>query len=316
MNASTPTDQRETAIGLGCVVGAHVLWGVFPLFWRQFGEFDELQIVCHRVLWAFLTLLAISPLLIRGLDASGRLVFNNAMQSPRIWCYYLFAGALIAVNWLTFIWAVNHDRVLEASLGYYINPLLNVLMGVLILGERLTPRKWTAVAIAATGVAILTIAGGGLPWVSLVLAVSFSTYALVKKKAPLPALLGLLFETTTLVIPAILFLSYVELGQGGAFQSGNVRLLMLLVLSGTITILPLALFAFAAHRVALSTMGVLQYIAPTMQFITGIWLLGEPFDRWRLLGFACVWLALIVYLTKARTGPLEGRPTDSGAKES
>lgn len=278
-------------------VAAHVLWGVFPLFWRQLGEYDALQVVCHRLLWAFTFLLISSPWLVRALAPAAREEFRKAVFRPRVWGIYAIAATLIGINWLTFVWAVNHGRVLESSLGYYINPLLSVLLGVWLLGERLSGPQKMAIGCAALGVGVMTVAGGGLPWVSLVLASSFAIYALVKKKSPLPALLGLLLETSTLVVPAVAFLAYVELWRGdGALQAGDLRMQILLMLGGMITIAPLALFAFAAKRVPLSAIGLLQYIAPTLQFLVGAVVLSEPFDRWRFVGFVFVWIGLGIYI--------------------
>ena len=220
---------------------------------------------------------------------------------------------MIASNWLAFVWAMSHDRVVQASLGYYINPLFNVLLGVVLLGERLNKMQWFAIAMAASGVVIFTVALGGLPWVSLVLAVTFALYSLVKKKATLPALQGLYLETTVLLVPAVVFLGYVEsTSQDGAFQSGDLRLLVLLVLGGTVTIAPLALFAFAAKRAPLSSIGVLQYIAPTMQFLLGVCLYGEEFDTLQLVGFSFVWLSLAVYLWSSRSNnqPVSSKDTE------
>lgn len=295
------SDKSEVRTGLLAAVMAHVLWGVFPIFWRQLGDVDAMQVVCHRVLWSFVTLVLYFPLMWRSLDADTRQELKTALRDRRTWMIYAAAGFLIATNWLTFIWAVNHDRVLEASLGYYINPLLNVLIGVWVLGERLTGAQWTAICCAAFGVGIMTIAGGGLPWVSLVLACSFAFYSLIKKKAPLPALLGLLLETSTLLLPAVVFLALIEsTSSQGLLQVGDARLMVLLILGGTVTIAPLALFAYAARRAPLSAIGVLQYIAPTMQFLLGVFLFSEPFDRWQLLGFVFVWIALALYLLSTR----------------
>ncbi len=300
------TDDRQVRIGLLSAVAAHLLWGVFPIFWRQLGDFDAMQVVCHRVLWSFTTLAIYLPFMWRRLDVDARKNLKLSLQTKKIWLIYAAAAGLIALNWLTFIWAVNHDRVLEASLGYYINPLLNVVIGVWVLGERLTGSQWIAIACATLGVAIMTVAGGGLPWVSLVLASSFAVYALIKKKAPLPALLGLLLETAALLLPAVLYIIFVEVsgnsfaGDQGAFGSGDMRLLMLLMLGGTVTIAPLSLFAFAARRAPLSAIGVLQYIAPTMQFLLGVFLYSEDFDGWQLLGFIFVWIALGLYMISTR----------------
>jgi len=221
------------------------------------------------------------------------------MRNGSVWLTHAFAAVLIAVNWLTFIWAVNHDRVLEAALGYYINPLLSVLLGVLVFRERLLRAQWFAVAIAAAGVSVIAIADGGLPWPSLLLACSFAVYAMVKKQAELPALLGLLLENAAILVPAVAFLAFVESTRGGALSAGDGGTVALLVTGGVITIMPLALFAHAATRVPLSTIGLLQYIAPTMQFIIGALILSESFDKWRLLGFSFVWVAIAIYMTSA-----------------
>lgn len=289
--------RNDIFLGLLSAVLAHVLWGVFPLFWRLLESVDPFVVVCHRVLWSFVFLALGAPWLYRSLDPVSRSSVVGSLKRRKIWLAFSVAGILIATNWLTFIWAVNHERVLEASLGYYINPLLNVVLGVLVIGERLSPRQWTAVSIAAAGVVVITIASGGLPWPSLVLAVTFSIYALVKKKAPLPALLGLLLETGILLVPACFFLGYIQSTQGGIIGDGHAQIVLLLIFGGAVTIMPLALFAFSARRIPLSTIGILQYIGPTLHFLIGTLVLHEAFDRWRLLGFVLVWIALAVFLT-------------------
>ncbi|MEC8555187.1 MAG: EamA family transporter RarD [Planctomycetota bacterium] len=306
---SNPKDTVR--VGLAAAIGAYLLWGVFPIFWKQLGKFDPLQVVGHRVIWSFLILTAISFWFLQGSET--RKKFFSALLDPKVWRTFAIAGLMIASNWLAFVWAMSHDRVVQASLGYYINPLFNVLLGVVLLGERLNKMQWFAIAMAASGVVIFTVALGGLPWVSLVLAVTFALYSLVKKKATLPALQGLYLETTVLLVPAVVFLGYVEsTSQDGAFQSGDLRLLVLLVLGGTVTIAPLALFAFAAKRAPLSSIGVLQYIAPTMQFLLGVCLYGEEFDTLQLVGFSFVWLALAVYLWSSRSNnqPVSSKDTE------
>lgn len=289
-------EQKELRLGLLAGVGAHVLWGTFPLFWRQLNAVDALEVVAHRVVWAFVFLLAASPLIYRSFPPQTRKLVRDSIGDSRALMTYALAAVLVGINWLTFIWAVNHERVLEASLGYYINPLLNVLLGVIVLSERLSKLQWLAVGIAAIGVGVMTVAGGGLPWVSLVLAFSFATYGLVKKKATLPVLVGLLLENAALLVPAIAMLFYIEATRGGELTAGNTRILTFLVLGGLVTIAPLSLFAFAAKRVPLSTIGLLQYIGPTMQLLIGILILDETFDGYRLVGFVFVWIALAVYL--------------------
>ncbi|MEM8732622.1 MAG: EamA family transporter RarD [Planctomycetota bacterium] len=303
-----PPDQKELRLGLVAAVLAHIIWGVFPLFWSQLGDFDAIQVVCHRVLWSFVTLSCLAPWLYRNFRRqsspsaeSGEPESRHGVSAGSV-AFYLVAAILIAINWLTFVWAVNNDRVLQASLGYYINPLLNVLFGVVLLGERLNRLQWIAISFAAAGVAVMTYAQGGLPWVSLVLASSFASYGLVKKKARLPALLGLWMETLVLFLPALGLLVFAEYQGNGAFRSGDSRLISLLILGGTITIAPLGFFAFAAQRVPLSLLGILQYIGPTMQFLLGIFLFGEAFESSDQAGFVCVWIAVVIFLFSGRSG--------------
>ncbi|MFN3189886.1 MAG: EamA family transporter RarD [Aureliella sp.] len=309
-------DQKELRFGLCAAVLAHLIWGVFPLFWSQLGDFDAVQAVCHRVLWSFVTLSCLSPWLWRSYRHKRQRVGNSSEEATkskptqpdlvgavsfRSVAFYLAAAVLIAVNWLTFVWAVNNDRVLQASLGYYINPLLNVLFGVVLLGERLTRIQWVGIGFAASGVAVMTYAQGGLPWVSLVLASSFASYGFVKKKAQLPALLGLWMETLVLFLPAMGMLLFAEYQGIGAFRSGDPRLIFLLILGGTITIAPLGFFAFAAQRVPLSLLGILQYIGPTMQFFLGVFLFDEAFESSDQAGFICVWIAVAIFLVSSRS---------------
>ncbi len=276
------------------------MWGLLPLYWRLLNMVPSAQLVCHRIIWSSLLLLVVVPLLVRGGKQGGVSELFAALRSGRVWAVYAAAAGMISLNWFAFIWAVNHDRVLEASLGYYINPLLNVLLGVLLLGERLRSSQWTAVGIAAVGVAVMAIAGGGLPWVALVMASTFAVYGLVKKKAPLPSLAGLMLETVILLFPALAFVVLAESRGVGAFGHHGLGADGLMIGGGFLTVLPLALFAIAARRVPLSTIGVLQYVGPTLQFFVGAVLLGEPFGGARLIGFACVWSGLLLYLFSLR----------------
>ena len=203
---------------------------------------------------------------------------------------------MIAINWLAFIWAVNHGRVLEASLGYYINPLFNVLLGVFVLGEQLGRWQWAAVGIAAIGVAVMASGSGGLPWVSIAMATSFAIYGLVKKRAPLPVLVGLMLEVTILMIPAAIYLGVRIQNDMSALQLGSPVVTTMLLLAGVITITPLALFATAVQRVDLSLIGILQYVGPTLQFLVGAVLYNETLDQTRIIGFCFVWTALVLFV--------------------
>jgi len=211
---------------------------------------------------------------------------------------YTAAALLIAVNWFIYVWAVVHGFIVETSLGYFITPLVNVLLGVVILGERLRALQRVAIALAAAGVGYLTFAYGDVPWIALGLAVTFGTYGLVKKKAPLGSVLGLTLETGVLLLPALVFLLAVELSGSGAFRQAGASTKLLIAVAGPITTLPLVLFAAAVQRIPLSTIGFLQFIAPTIQFFLGVVVYKEPFSRQQLIGFAFVWSAAIVFATE------------------
>jgi chloramphenicol-sensitive protein RarD len=274
--------------GVGYAVGAYLLWGVLPIYWKLLQSVPAPLILAHRLLWSFLFLLVVIivrrewPTLARAVNRSNLPV-------------YTLAAALLAINWLTYIWAVNADRIVETSLGYFINPLVNVLLAVVFLREHLRPSQWAAVTLAAVGVAWLTWQHGSLPWVALVLAGTFGFYALLKKKAPLAPLPGLTLETAVLWLPALFYVGAVSLRGGLATGQDELGTAILLICTGAITALPLLLFAAAARRVQLSTIGLLQYIAPTCQLLIGVLVYGEPFDRVRWIGFAFIWAALGLY---------------------
>jgi chloramphenicol-sensitive protein RarD len=275
--------------GIWYAVGAYVLWGLLPVYWKWLQHVPAPQVLCHRILWSFLTLIAI-VLLSRQWNA-----FRAAMVKPRVLRAYAAAAVLIAINWLTYIWAVNAGFIVETSLGYFINPLLSVLLGVIFFRESLRPWQWAAIALAAAGVLYLTIAYGALPWIALTLAGTFGAYGLVKKIAPLGSLYGLTLETGVLLLPALIFLIYTDrTGHGAFFHAGAISD-ALLAGAGFITAVPLLLFSSAARRIPLSLIGLLQYIAPTLQFLLGVLVYREPFTAVKLIGFGIVWIALIVY---------------------
>jgi chloramphenicol-sensitive protein RarD len=275
--------------GIWYAVGAYVLWGLLPVYWKWLQHVPAPQVLCHRILWSFLTLIAI-VLLSRQWNA-----FRAAMVKPRVLRAYAAAAVLIAINWLTYIWAVNAGFIVETSLGYFINPLLSVLLGVIFFRESLRPWQWAAIALAAAGVLYLTIAYGALPWIALTLAGTFGAYGLVKKIAPLGSLYGLTLETGVLLLPALIFLIYTDgTGYGAFFHAGAISD-ALLAGAGFITAVPLLLFSSAARRIPLSLIGLLQYIAPTLQFLLGVLVYREPFTAVKLIGFGIVWIALIVY---------------------
>lgn len=296
-----PDDRlSRLRIGFVCAVAAHTLWGLFPLYWRYLSQVDARQLVGHRVLWSFLMLAVLVPAMLSLGHMGGWSAFRRTVMSGRCWAVYALAAAMIAINWLAFVYAVTHGRILDASLGYYINPLLNVMLGVMFLGERLAWQQWLAISFAAVGVAVMTVVGGGLPWPAIAMASSFAIYGLVKKKASLPPLMGIWLETAVLVIPTALFLWSMEASGEGAFGSGSWSTRALLVGGGVVTIVPLTLFAIATQRVPLSTIGVLQYVGPTLQLFCGAVVAGEPFGTGKIVGFAFVWCGIVIFLIKLR----------------
>lgn len=274
--------------GLWHGVGAYVLWGVLPVYWKLLAHVPSLQIVAHRVLWSFAVLVVL-------LSTAGQWTQLRAMMSRRVVFFYVLAALLIATNWLVYIWAVVSGFLLEASLGYFITPLVNVLLGVAVLRERLRPFQWLAVALAAAGVLQLTYVYGATPWIALVLAVTFGVYGLVKNRASLGPTDGLTLETGVVVPIAGIYLMATEYAGTGVFGQASALTQALLLGGGPMTLLPLLLFASAARRISLSALGILQYIAPTMQFVLGAFVFDEPFSRLQLVGYALVWIGLLIF---------------------
>lgn len=275
--------------GVLFAIGAYVLWGLFPIFWKQLNHVPALETLIHRVAWSFLLVLV---LLVLQKDKPW---LQSIRQDKKIILIYTISALLLALNWLVFIWAVNNNRVVEASLGYFINPLVSVLMGVLFLGERL--RKWqiTAVLIAFIGVIYLTLRVGQLPWIALVLAFSFGTYGLMRKINPLPSLPALGLEMTILFPLAAGIIIFFEVQGSGNLIGTNPATTLFLIFTGVVTAVPLLLFGAGAKRIDLSTIGILQYIAPTLQFLIGLILYNEPFTSGQFIGFALIWFALLIY---------------------
>jgi chloramphenicol-sensitive protein RarD len=272
---------------------------LFPIYWRLLAGIPALQLLGHRIFWSFLLLFGIV------LVARQARVFRSSLNK-RVVLIYSVAAVLIAINWLTYVWAVGAGFIVETSLGYFINPLIVVLLGVIFLRERLRPLQWVPIGLAAAGVLYLTFAYGSLPWVALTLAFSFAFYGLVKKMAPLGALHGLTLETGILLVPAIGFLLFSEFSGTGAFMHTSPLLDAMLVGAGLVTVVPLLMFSAAAQRIPLTMIGILQYVNPTMQFLLGVVIYKEPFDHRRLIGFSVVWGALILfalegYLAQRRT---------------
>jgi chloramphenicol-sensitive protein RarD len=278
-------DRRGILLG----AGAYAAWTVFPIYFRSLSAVSPLGILFSRIVFSLVFMAFV-------LTWTRRWGFMPAaLRNRRVVVIYALAALLLAGNWYIFIWAVNNGHILETSLGYFINPLVSVLLGVIFLKERLRPGQWAAIAIAALGVAYLTWNYGHLPWIALSLAGTWGVYGLVKKRAPLPVDTGLTLETAVLFLPALIGLFLIDLQGEGTLLRHGAATDVLLFFSGPITAVPLLMFASAAKRIPLSMLGVLQYIAPTGQFLVGVYVYGEPFPTYKLIGFAIIWTALVLY---------------------
>jgi chloramphenicol-sensitive protein RarD len=281
---------KKQKLGLIYGVSAYVLWGMFPLYWPLLEPANPLEIVSHRAVWTLvfcLIVLAITHALKSTLATFRR---------PKVAAKLFLASVLISINWLIYIWATNNDHVVEASLGYYINPLIIIAFGVVLLKEKMRRLQWIAVSIASVGVIILTVDYGRLPWVALGLALSWGTYGLVKKQLGLGALEGLAIETMIAFIPYCGYLIFI--GSKGEGQFGNgAGLTILLISAGAVTAIPLLLFNGSTTRLPYSTIGLMQYITPTIQFSIGVWVNNEAMPTARWVGFIFIWLALITLAT-------------------
>ncbi len=281
--------------GVTLAIGAYLLWGLFPLYWKQLEIVPAREIVAHRIVWS-LVFLAIVLAVGRRLAGAIRMA-----RSPKILLIYGCSAALLFINWLTYVWAVNSGYIVDASLGYFINPLVSVFLGVIFFRERLRIGQWAAIALAAIGVADLTLQYGSLPWIGLVLAFSFGTYGLIKKGAPLEALESQSIEMLLLSFPAAAYLIDLQVRHVAAFGHAGAGITLLLILGGAVTAIPLLMFSAAARRIPLSMIGILQYLAPTIQFSIGVWVYGEAFPRAKLVGYVFVWSALAVYTIEGLT---------------
>jgi chloramphenicol-sensitive protein RarD len=268
---------------------SYTIWGFFPIYWKALAGISSLQLICHRIVWSFVLL---AVMLARSQEFRA---MWQAAQSPRIVIIYAAAGVAIAGNWLLYVWAVGVNEIVQISLGYFINPLLSVVLGMVVFHERLRRLQWVSVALAAAGVAYLTVALDSVPWIALVLAASFGTYGLLKKLAPLGPVQGLAFETGILFVPAAAYLIVEEVAGRGAFMHVGPIRNMLILGGGPVTLLPLLMFAAGVRRIPLSLVGMLQYINPTLQFTIGVMLYKEPFTSVQLVGFGLVWTALALF---------------------
>ncbi|MFN8569238.1 MAG: EamA family transporter RarD [Kouleothrix sp.] len=279
--------------GMLYAVGAYIFWGFLPVFWRALHDLPALEILSHRVVWGLVVALVLVSYRLRW----GWL--GPVLRSRRTLLTFTASALLLSFNWFVYIWAVNAGYIVETSLGYFINPLVNVLLGVLFLGERLRIGQAAAIVIALAGVLDLTMQYGALPWIALLLAGSFGGYGLLRKTAVLGSLEGFTLETIVLFLPALAYLLYHEWLGRATFGHAGVGTSLLLACAGIVTAVPLLLFASGARRITLTTLGILQYIAPTIQFLLGVLVYHEALSLGRLIGFCIIWLALVIYTTES-----------------
>jgi chloramphenicol-sensitive protein RarD len=270
-------------------LGAYGSWGLLPVYWKQLTSVPVLEILAHRVVWS----LVFTAFLLTVW--SGWREVHAALSSRRNLVTLLATSLLIATNWLLFIWAVTHGEVLASSLGYFLNPLVNVVLGVLFLGERLRPLQVASIALAGIGVVPMAVSAGGLPWISLALALSFGLYGLLRKVAPMAPLVSLTIETALLSPVAVFYLAWREVRGGSALWGGDAHTALLLFFAGIVTAVPLLWFASAAERLRLSTLGFFQYLAPSGHFLLAVLAYGEAFGLAHGVAFGCIWGALAVY---------------------
>ena len=284
----TDEQARNTQVGVLCAIAAYTMWGVAPIYFKQLQIIPAMEVLMHRVVWSVLILV----ILIGALKQWNKV--RQALRSKIVMQTLFIAGLLLGANWLLFIWAINNDHILDASLGYYINPLFNVFLGRLFLGERLRPMQQFAVGLAVIGVAILIFSYGRLPWIALVLAFTFGVYGLLRKRVAVDTLPGLFIETLMLLPLAVVYWLFLASEHADLTQN-SANLNILLIAAGIVTTAPLLCFTAAARRIMYSTLGFFQYIGPSLMFILAVFLYNEPLDSARLTTFGFVWVALLVF---------------------
>jgi chloramphenicol-sensitive protein RarD len=275
--------------GYPAAIGTYLFWGLSPIYWKIIAAVPALEILGLRIWWA-VPFLVIVLFLRRDFS-----VFKTVWKSPIKYAVYILSALLLGINWLVWIWSVNNGYLVDASLGYFINPLLNVVLGVLFLHEHLRRVQWVSLFLALAGVLYLTLTYGQFPWIALTLAGTFGLYGFIRKTAALGAINGLAIEVSVLLLPALILLMYLSRAGSLMFSSLDIDMHLWISLSGLITVLPLTLFAYGARKIPYSTLGFIQYLAPTGQFILGIFVFNEDFNINKLVGFGFIWLALIIY---------------------
>ena len=277
--------------GIAYAAIAFFCWGLFPLYFHALGEVPAMEILGHRILWSLLLLVIV--LTVRRQWKW----LPQTLRQPRVLASFVASAVLLSANWFVYIWSVNNGHVIDASLGYFINPLVNVLLGMLVLKETLRRAQWVAIAIAAAGVLWLTWSAGQVPWIALILGATFGAYGLLRKTAALAALEGLSLETMILFPLALVYVVWLTAhGQNTFINSGSDGTRWLLAAAGPITAIPLLLFAAGARKIPMAVLGLLQYLSPTMQALLGVWVFHETFPAARLVGFVIIWAALALYV--------------------
>jgi chloramphenicol-sensitive protein RarD len=279
----------EQARGAFAAALCYFLWGLVPLYWKQLAAVEPLELVAHRQVWSLVLLLVVVA--VQG----GFPAVRAALGTRRAFVINGLSALLLTGNWLVYVWGVNTGHVVETSLGYFLVPLVNVAAGRFVLHEHLRRLQWWAIALAATGVTVMIVQLGRPPWIALIIAGTWGGYSLMRKQSPLPAVTGLTVETLLLAPTAIAFLLWRHHTGAGALGTVDLRTQALVVSSGVITAVPLLLFAYGARRIQLSTLGLLQYLAPSVQLALGIWVYHEPFSPARIASFAFIWAALALY---------------------
>lgn len=289
VHMQTPSKDQGSTSGVLIALGAFLIWGMSPIYFKSLQGIPAMEILLHRMVWSFLLLLPIVLVTRRWRE------FTSVMLDRSKLLVLALTTILVSGNWFVFIWAVNSERILEASLGYYINPLINIVLGTVLLDERLRRPQVAAVCLAAIGVVYMTVQVGSLPWVSLVLAFSFAFYGLLRKIAPVNALVGLAVETLLMSLPAAAYLVFIGMDGRGAYLHLHWKTDILLMCAGLITAVPLLLFTAGARKIHLSTLGILQYVAPSCNFLLAVTIYREPIEPAQWITFLLIWTALAIY---------------------
>lgn len=286
---TAPLENRDTPAGLAFALSAYLMWGFLPIYMKWVSHIPPAEVVAHRILWS----VPVAALLLILLRRTRDLI--DALRNPRMLAMACVTATLITVNWGIYVWAISAGRALDAALGYYINPLFSVALGAILLGEKLTRAQWIAIALAAAAVVVLTIEAGTLPWAAVGLTLSWGFYALFKKSLPIGPNQGFLLEVLILLLPALVYVLWLTGTGRSHFAVGNTQDTWLLLGCGVVTAVPLIVYANGAKLLRLSTIGILQYIAPTLIFLVAVFLFGEEFSGARLIAFPMIWAALVIY---------------------